>query len=223
VRIRLIFVTILAVLLLSACSESKETIKVKEKSESTEEKTESATEEAKNGVEEKVTEPTGMNLYKPKVGVLKTFTVDGGSQTYSEEFVYETDKYIQKVTTIGQSVTVQVYKWTSEEISLVLEDREPVDPYANYLTTLNNPEAIDTYYFEGESDWELVESNKTVNVPSGEYTNVLVFKKITNEVEGADTIYVNYFAPELGLIIEEFELTGDQGYTAKSVLTSVEN
>jgi hypothetical protein len=212
-------------LLLGACSKETETKQVEKKKDVESEKIQVTEEQSKseNDTEEiKTTEPSGLEVFKPKVGMLKTFIVEGDTQTYTEEFVHESEEYIQKVTKIGEAVTVQVYKWTEKEISLVFEDRTPDDPYKNYISELSNPNSIEIYSAEGASDWEIIETNKTIEVPSGEYTNVTVFKKVTNEVEEADTIYVNYFAPGIGLIKEEFELTGDQGYSATAVLQSVE-
>ncbi|MGS2778918.1 hypothetical protein ACVBAX_16275 [Robertmurraya sp. GLU-23] len=227
-RIRIFLVVLFISIILGACSKENTTTKQEDKkkdidTEETTERKEVSSESNDSEQVQKSEEPSGMEVYRPKVGIVKTFVVEeDNSQTYTEEYVYENEEYIQKVTRIGQAITVQVYRWTEKEISLVFEDREPVDPYKNYLTDLkvNNP--IDIYYKDGESSWELVDTDQTVSVPSGKYTGVILFKKVTNEVEGADTIYKNYFAPGLGLIIEEFELTGEQGYSAKSVLKLVE-
>lgn len=225
-RIRLLLVSLFALMLLNACSKETETKQVEKNKDVDTEETQSIEKQTTSDSEleeTKTSEPAGLEVYKPKVGMLKTFIVEGEPQTYTEEYVHESEGYIQKVTIIGEAATVQVYKWNEQEISLVFEDRTPVDPNKNYISELNNPSSIETYSAEDTSDWELIETEKTVKVPSGEYTNVFVFKKVTNEVEGADTIYVNYFAPGIGLIKEEFELTGDQGYSATAVLQSVGN
>lgn len=222
---RLLILSLFVLLLLVACSKETETKEVDKKKDIETEETQDIKKQTNSDqdIEETVTsEPVGFEVYKPKVGMLKTFIVEGETQTYTEEYVHESGDFIQKVTRIGESATVQVYKWTELEIALVFEDRTPVDPSKNYISELNNPSTIETYSAEDTSNWELTDTEKTVKVPSGEYTNVTVFKKVTNEVEGADTIYVNYFAPGIGLIKEEFELTGDQGYSASAVLQSLE-
>lgn len=224
-RMRFFLGILMVSLLIGACSKETETKQVqKEKDVETEET--QVTEKEKTSEKEtegaKTSEPSGLAIFKPEAGMVKTFIVEDENQIYTEEYVHESEEYIQKVTKIGEAATVQVYKWTEKEISLVFEDRTPDDPYKNYISELNNPSSIENYSEEETSDWELIETNKTIEVPSGEYTNVIVFKKVTNEVEDAETIYVNYFAPGIGLIKEEFELTGDQGYSAAAVLQSVE-
>lgn len=195
-------------LLIGACSKETETKQVQDVETEETQVTEKEKTSEKETQGAKTSEPSGLAIFKPEVGMVKTFIVEGENQTYTEEYVHESEEYIQKVTKIGEAATVQVYKWTEKEISLVFEDRTPDDPYKNYISELNNPGSIENYSEEETSDWELIETNKTIEVPSGEYTNVIVFKKVTNEVEDAETIYVNYFAPGIGLIKEEFELTG---------------
>lgn len=224
-RIRILLVSLFILMILSACSKETETNQIENKevvnTEETKDNDEQVTDE--NASEEvKISEPSGLEIYKPKVGMLKTFIVEGETQTYTEEYVHESEEYIQKVTKIGEAATVQVYRWTEQEIALVFEDRTPVDAYQNYINELNNPNSIEIYSIEKASNWEVIDTNKIVEVPSGEYSNVIVFQKVTNEVEGADTIYVNSFAPGIGLIKEQFELTGEQGYTATAELQSVE-
>jgi hypothetical protein len=73
-----------------------------------------------------------------------------------------------------------------------------------------------------EADWKVINQNESVQTPYQTFTNVYVIQKITNEVEGAETIYTNYIAPGIGLIKETFEVTGDQGYSAESMLQKIE-
>ncbi|MEK3992198.1 hypothetical protein [Robertmurraya sp. FSL R5-0851] len=221
-RMRFFLGILMVSLLIGACSKETETKQVQDVETEETQVTEKEKTSEKETQGAKTSEPSGLAIFKPEVGMVKTFIVEGENQTYTEEYVHESEEYIQKVTKIGEAATVQVYKWTEKEISLVFEDRTPDDPYKNYISELNNPGSIENYSEEETSDWELIETNKTIEVPSGEYTNVIVFKKVTNEVEDAETIYVNYFAPGIGLIKEEFELTGDQGYSAAAVLQSVE-
>jgi hypothetical protein len=57
---------------------------------------------------------------------------------------------------------------------------------------------------------------------SGTYEKVYLLEKITDEVQGADTIYTRYYAPGIGLVKETLEVTGENGYTGQMELASVE-
>jgi hypothetical protein len=169
-------------------------------------------------------DPDGLKKYRPKVGIKKVFVDQDNFESLTEEVVFENDDYVQSITTIGQSVSVIVYKWTDKEISIVKTVQNP-DPHKNYLDNLEadpDAEMMITKEDASGAKWKMISSNETVQTPYQIFTNVYVIQKTTNEVEGADTIYTHYLAPGVGLVKELFEVTGEQGYSAESVLKAVE-
>ncbi|WP_158318861.1 hypothetical protein [Robertmurraya kyonggiensis] len=221
-QIMIALVLILSIIVVGCTNKEEEKVNKEEKEVST--VNEVTEEETKEDAPKKETtlDEDSMKRYRPEVGVKKTFIEAGDFAGLQEEFPYGNEDYIQRVVRIGESVAVQVYKWTENEISLVLEEKDLEDPNKNYLSDLSE-EVQDTLYAEnGGANWEIVSENETVEVPYGKFTNVYVLRKVTDEVEGADTIYTYYIAPEVGLIKETFELTGEQGYSAESVLQTVE-
>jgi hypothetical protein len=176
-------------------------------------------------LEQQEADPDGLKNYRPKVGIKKVFVDQDNFESLTEEVVFENDDYVQSITTIGKSVSVVVYKWTDKEISIVKTVQNPDNPRKNYLDNLKaDPDSEMMITMEDASGvkWKMISSNETVQTPYQTFTNVYVIQKTTNEVEGADTIYTHYLAPGVGLVKELFEVTGEQGYTAESVLKKVE-
>jgi hypothetical protein len=164
----------------------------------------------------------GLKSYRPPVGSEKHFH-DKHGLLFTEKIVAENDTYVQRVIYLGNSPTVQVLKWTKDEISIVYENRDLANPEKNLLeqvTEDKNPEVLLSIN-NTTAIWKVIDEHATVSVPYGEYKNVYILSKTTNEVEGEETIYTYYLAPKIGLIKEEFELTGEQGYKAESELKEV--
>jgi hypothetical protein len=204
--------------------------------------------ESKNNSEEKVVEPIiqdkeenkvkenepvineekdeeGLKAYRPKTGIKKIFIDHENVPSHTEEVVFENGAYVQSIITIGQSASVVIYKWTENEISIVETIKNPDDPDKNYLEGINEEtkqEVMISKLDSFEANWKVISQDETVQTPYQTFTNVYVIQKITNEVEGADTIYTNYIAPGVGLIKETFEVTGEQGYSAESLLQKIE-
>ncbi|TDL73760.1 hypothetical protein E2R56_12805 [Rhodococcus qingshengii] len=204
--------------------------------------------ESKNNSEEKIVEPIsqdkeenkikendpvineekdeeGLKAYRPKTGVKKIFIDHENVPSLTEDVVFENGDYVQSIITIGQSASVVIYKWTENEISIVETIKNPDDPDKNYLEGINEEtkqEVMISKTDSLEANWKVISQNETVRTPYQSFTNVYVIQKITSEVEGADTIYTNYIAPGVGLIKETFEVTGEQGYSAESLLQKIE-
>jgi hypothetical protein len=204
--------------------------------------------ESKNNSEEKIVEPIsqdkeenkvkenepvineekdeeGLKAYRPKTGIKKIFIDHENVPSHTEEVVFENGAYVQSIITIGQSASVVIYKWTENEISIVETIKNPDDPDKNYLEGINEEtkqEVMISKLDSFEANWKVISQDETVQTPYQTFTNVYVIQKITNEVEGADTIYTNYIAPGVGLIKETFEVTGEQGYSAESLLQKIE-
>jgi hypothetical protein len=167
--------------------------------------------------------------YRPEVGAIKKF-FNQDTLILTEHVIAENDQYLQRVIYLGDAATVQVLRWTEEEITIVHEDSEVTNPTENILSDFENLEHshTETNNNEGQTligqsaDWELVQSDAEVETPVDSFKNVYVIQKVTKEIEGSDTVYTYYFAPKIGLIKETFEVTGEQGYKEESILTIVE-
>jgi|SRR5690606_36160446 len=164
----------------------------------------------------------GFLVYRPEVGAKKTFT-DDGEVMFSEEVIAANDEYVQIAIDLGGNKTIQIYRWTEDEIALVLEEREGLDPLVNQLNSFTPMEEPDVLLSSnGNADWKVLESGVDIQVPYGSFQEVYVLQKVTDEVEGADTIYTRYFAPSVGLVKDGFELTGEGGYKGEASLETVE-
>jgi hypothetical protein len=226
--IRILFTVLLLAGSIAGCS----LFDKEEKNNSEEKLVESKNQDAEENKSEKKDsivnpEPTedGLKAYRPKIGLKKIFIDHENVQSLTEEVVFENGDYVQSIITIGQSASVVIYKWTENEISIVETVKNPDDPYKNYLEGIkeeNKQEVMISKADALEADWKVINQNESVQTPYQTFTNVYVIQKITNEVEGAETIYTNYIAPGIGLIKETFEVTGDQGYSAESMLQKIE-
>ncbi|MEH7381375.1 hypothetical protein V7138_13010 [Bacillus sp. JJ1533] len=220
---RIMMYTLLLLVVLVGCSANNQ---VKDQEEPTKknqtEQTEATAPEQEETTKEEPEEVAGYTLYRPEVGTSRTFT-NNGEEIFTQEIVAENDEYVQLTIAIGGTISTQVYKWTADEISLVFEEREPSNPSESILDSFTPNEEIDVFVqSEGNSDWELIDEAASLKVPYGEFKDVLVIQKVTDEVEGADTIYTRYFAPSVGMIKESFEVTGEQGYEDEANLETVQ-
>jgi hypothetical protein len=163
----------------------------------------------------------GINLkeYRPNVGAKKTFT-ENGYPVFTEEVIAANDQFVQMLVQLGGNQTTQIYKWTGSEITLVFEERSLEDPKKSLLDgfeQMANPERL-----IGDSAlWEMVENSSLEKTPYGELKDVIVVRKVTDEVVNEKTTYTRFFAPGLGLVKETYSLTGENGYSAESVLGEV--
>jgi hypothetical protein len=226
--IRFLIILLLLVGSISGCSlfnkENKNTSDEKIVESESQDEEENKAEENDSVINEE-TDEDSLKAYRPKTGVKKTFIDHENVQSLTEEVVFENGDYVQSIITIGQSASVVIYKWTEDEISVVETIKNPDDPNKNYLDGINEGNKQEIMISKADSleaDWKVISQNESVQTPYQTFTNVYVIQKITNEVQGAETIYTNYIAPGIGLIKESFEVTGDQGYTAESLLQKIE-
>ncbi|WP_191566691.1 hypothetical protein [Metabacillus idriensis] len=157
--------------------------------------------------------------YRPKEGTKKEFKEDG-VVLLTEHVVAVTDEYVQIAMTLGESTTTQIYKWTGSEITLVFEDREIEDHTKNMLNSFDAN--LNEKLAGEEADWKMLDDSAAVETPYGKHEDVLIIQKTSNEVVNEESIFTRYYAPELGLVKEDFELTGENGYKGESSLSSIE-
>ncbi|MGM0843744.1 MAG: lipoprotein [Bacillota bacterium] len=190
-------------------SESNETA-----AEDVEEKESEEPKEVENGDPD-----AGLKNYRPEVGKEYVFT-DGTSEVFTETVIAENDQYIQVVRTLRGNQTLQIFDWTADEMILVYEDIEVEDPFQNVLDSFDS-NISESIMGSGQVEWELVEDGVVLATEAGEFKDVTVVRKVTNEVEDAETIYTRYYAPGAGLVKEVFELTGEQGYKGEAILAEI--
>jgi hypothetical protein len=98
-------------------------------------------------------------------------------------------------------------------------------PYESMLGEFVPIEQFDTLMNNDSSKvtiWKLLSNDTKEAVPAGDFQNVLIIQKTTNEVVDEETIYTRYYAPKYGLIKEEFNQSGENGYSVISELEKVE-
>jgi hypothetical protein len=185
----------------------------------------SATEETESKEQENdAPADPGLKVYQPGLGWEKKFT-DGSEILVTEKVIAVNDEYVQLSITLGGNQSIQIYKWTETELALVYEEVSVEDSTVNLLdsfTPKSNPEILLSTNGTAAAQWEVLESGIKLDVEYGSFEDVYVLKKVTDEVEDADTIYTRYYAPGYGLVKETFEVTGDHGYSGATELASVE-
>jgi DNA mismatch repair ATPase MutL len=157
--------------------------------------------------------------YRPETGAKKQFKEDG-VVLLTENVVAANEEFVQIALTLGDSTTTQIFKWTGSEITLVYEDRDLQDHSVSLLDSFE-PNMNEKLLGDG-ADWKLLEKSAAVETDYGKQKNVFVIQKISKEVVDEETIFTRYYAPKLGLVKEDFELTGENGYKGESSLSSVE-
>lgn len=169
--------------------------------------------------DEEKAQDEGYKIYRPEVGDKRIFT-ENGSEIFSEEIVAENDEYIQMLVTLGANKTLEIYKWTEDEISLVYQEFNPSDASENRLTNFESDGTLEVLVSQNdEADWELVEEGTDLEIDGQTYSEVFTIQKVSEEVEGETTTYIKYFAPGKGLIKDVIEVTGEYGYTSESILS----
>ncbi|MGD7023385.1 hypothetical protein ACQCVK_12365 [Rossellomorea vietnamensis] len=192
---------------------------VSEKDENAANKGPDSTSDSQNQEEtdEKETAEGGLLMYRPEGSEVRVFK-ENDQQVFTEEVIAQNEEYVQMVVTLGGSMTTEIYRWTEDELALVYQEyTDPEQPEAGLLEGFEP--STDTEVLFGESaDWELISEDEALTVNGKTYENVKQIKKVTDEVVGSDTIIVRYYAPGYGMVKEEMEVTGDNGYQSTVVL-----
>lgn len=186
-----------------------------------EEEEESASEEKDEKEDKESPEEPGLKLYQPSLGWEKKFT-DGEDIVLTEKVIAINGEYVQLAIILGGNQSIQIYKWTPSELTLVYEEVSVDDASVNMLDSFTpsaNPEIL---LSDSSVQWELLEKGVELDVEYGSFEDVYVIQKVTDEVEDADTIYTRYYAPGYGLVKETFEVTGEYGYSGETELAIVE-
>ena len=210
-NIFLLLLTFLVTVSLLGCKEEqvdKETKKANKEAkveQQVESKEEQQIEEKTTSNQSEVNEGINLLDYRPEVGSKKIFT-ENGEPAFTEEIIAVNDEYIQMLLQLGDNLTTQVYRWTKDEISLMYEEYNNENPHESMLDGFVPIEQFETLMNSDSSKptiWKLLSNDTKEAVPAGDFQNVLIIQKTTNEVVNEETIYTRYYAPKYGLIKEE--------------------
>jgi hypothetical protein len=163
---------------------------------------------------------------KPDKKVVKTFENKDFSMT--ETIVDFNDTHVQRVLKVGDMETVQILEWDEEVIRVVYEESNSKNANESKLDDFSpnkEMQAMADIKKKGQGDtsrWEIISENETVKVPYKTFENVVIVQN-TVQNGNAKTIHKVYFAPQIGMIKEVYEETGDNGYTVESVLKKAES
>jgi DNA mismatch repair ATPase MutL len=200
-------------------------------SEESEEDSESADEEGSEDASKsedtqaEQTSSVGLKAYMPEGPMTKTFMQGEYEGVY--EIVDVKGSYVQRVITFGDMVTMQVLEYKDETISVVYEESNPADvsPQLDALEPVESIEVlVDVTGNESDGEtWTILDKKQTTETKVGEFENVFVVKReSTGEASGVKTTLTQYYAPGYGLIKEQMEDHGDNGYKVNTELTQLE-
>lgn len=156
-------------------------------------------------------------MYRPEGSEVRVFK-ENDQQVFTEEVIAQNEQYVQMVVTLGGSMTTEIYRWTENEMALVYQEYTDPDQQDVSLIEGFDPSTDAEVIFGESAEWELVSEGETLAVGGKTYEDVKQVKKVTDEVVGSDTIIVRYYAPGYGMVKEEMEVTGDNGYKSTVVL-----
>lgn len=171
-------------------------------------------------------EAQGLKLYRPDSGITKVF-LQNDEYEMKYEIVEANNTHLQRLITFGDMTELQILKWTPEQISIVLREENPSDTSSqlNSFEAYEPPEVLLELSKTGDGsseEVEIIKEGQKITVPAGTYENVYVVQKTsTSSTTGNEMIYTSYYAPNIGLIKDTREVTGENGYKTKTVLTGI--
>lgn len=169
--------------------------------------------------DEPMREDEGYKVYRPAVGEERVFLEDG-IEVQKEEVIAENDKFVQLLITSGANKFLDIYRWSNDEITLLYSELNPENPRENRLKDFDpgnvHEDTSEVFISKNkQTHWEVIEEGIDIDIEGKTYSNVLVIKKVSEEVVGETTTYIKYFAPGKGMIKEFIETTGEYGYTSE--------
>ncbi|WP_347548768.1 hypothetical protein ABFG93_14655 [Pseudalkalibacillus hwajinpoensis] len=152
-------------------------------------------------------EEKGVNLtnYRAEEGVVKSFT-SNGQPHFNEEIIDQNKTYVQRVITLGSMKTLQILKWTEEDVSIVEEESNP-EQIQSKLDGFEAVEEVDTLLTLSDESNRTVTLLESVEVPYGTFEDVIEMKRSIGE---ENMVVTTYYAPNTGLIKQVYEIGGDQ-------------
>lgn len=159
-----------------------------------------------------------LTTYRPETGDTKVFT-SNNETLFTEKIIDQNDQYVQRVITLGSMKTMQIVKWSDENVTVVYEDESPDEKTASVLGEFEAVEEVATLVEQpsGGSDLEISKVD-SLQVPFGSFENVLKVRKAAEE-EGI--IITTYYAESVGLIKQIHETTGENPQKEIAELSSI--
>ncbi|MHA7139608.1 hypothetical protein ACRTEV_20465 [Rossellomorea arthrocnemi] len=153
------------------------------------------------------------SLLRPKGETLRAFA-EKDQTLFTEEIVDQNQKFVQILVTLGSTQTTEIYKWTAEEITLVYQEYTDAEQNKKSIIDDFEPNIQEERILGDRTDWDILNENATVSLNGTTYKGVYVVKTVSDEIVGSETLKTRYYAPGHGLIKEEIEVTGENGYTS---------
>lgn len=164
-----------------------------------------ATEEASENAPIEVTDPTGLQLYMPELGLVKNFQVEDFELT-REVLEVSGNKVLEEIT-FGEAATIEVTEWTESSMNMLIETSElegERDISIEGLVPMNAPVVMIDEANSTEGEWIVTSNGETLETQAGTFEDVLVVEQVLKS-ESSDqvTTMTRYFAPGLGFIQEK--------------------
>ncbi|WP_337017449.1 hypothetical protein [Oceanobacillus massiliensis] len=185
-------------------------------------------ESKENGTDVDSEESNSLDLhrYRPLPGIEKLYLQDE-EYNIKYEIIASNDTNVQRIIEFGDIVQLQILEWTSDKISIVYTESSPSDTsdQLEKFEPYEAPELLVDIEEAGTEESELphiTDDNLSVEVPAGKFHDVIEVRKTTVSTgTGNKMIFTSYYAPEVGLIKETRETTGDNGYQTETVLNEI--
>ena len=172
-----------------------------------------------------VTDPTGLQLYMPELGLVKKFQVEEFELT-REVLEVSGNKVLEEIT-FGEAATIEVTEWTESSMNMLIETSElegERDISIEGLVPMNAPVVMIDEANSTEGEWIVTSNGETLETQAGTFEDVLVVEQVLKS-ESSDqvTTMTRYFAPGLGFIQEKTVVAnGDDKQESVVALVSYE-
>ncbi|MBN8210721.1 hypothetical protein JI666_18345 [Bacillus sp. NTK071] len=160
-----------------------------------------------------------LTTYRPKTGDTKVFT-SNNETIFTETIINQNDEYVQRMITLGSMKTMQILKWSDENVTVVYEDENSGGDIESVLGEFEAVEEIATLVEQPTSENADLEITKvdSVEVPYGSFEDVLKVRKAAGE-DGV--MITTYYAQSVGLIKQVYETTGENSQKEIAELSSI--
>lgn len=152
-----------------------------------------------------VTDPTGIQLYMPELGLVKNFQVEDFELT--REVLEVSGNQVLEEITFGEAATIEVTEWTESSMNMLIETSElegERDISIEGLVPMSAPVVMIDEANSTEGEWVITSNGETLETQAGTFEDVLVVEQVLKS-ESSDqvTTMTRYFAPGLGFIQEK--------------------
>ncbi|OED33230.1 hypothetical protein H1Q58_12900 [Planococcus maritimus] len=161
--------------------------------------------EASENAPIEVTDPTGIQLYMPELGLVKNFQVDEFELT--REVLEVSGNQVLEEITFGEAASIEVTEWTESSMNMLIETSElegERDISIEGLVPMSAPVVMIDEANSTEGEWIITSHDETLETQAGTFEDVLVVEQVlSSESSDQVTTMTRYFAPGLGFIQEK--------------------